>query len=282
MEYVALNNGVKMPMLGYGTFLIGNEETEKLVGDALSVGYRSIDTAQAYYNEEGVGRGIKMSGVARGEIFLTTKVWIANAGEEKAAASIDESLKKLQTDYVDLLLIHQAFGDYYGTWRAMEKAYKAGKARAIGVSNFYEDRLLDLVSFNEIKPMVDQVETHIFSQRKNLRKYLDQFHVQHEAWAPFAQGKNGFFTNEVLTAIGDKYGKKAGQVGLRFLIQRGVVVIPKSSSRERMEENLNVFDFELSEEDMAAIDALDSGENLIMDHENSEMVQNFLSRFGLI
>lgn len=285
MEYVKLSNGLNMPMLGYGTFTISNEETEKCVTDAIEVGYRHIDTAQAYYNEEGVGNAIHKaiaSGVvSREDLFITTKVWIANAGYEKAKASIDDSLKKLQTEYIDLLLIHQAFNDYYGTWRAMEEAYKEGKVKAIGVSNFYGDRFLDLASFAEIKPMVNQLETHVFQQHNEIKPYLEKFGAKLEAWAPFAKGQNGIFTHPVLTAIGDKYGKKPGQVALRFLIQSGVTVIPKSTHKERMAENLNVFDFTLDTEDMKKIEAMDEGKNIFMDHEDPASIERFFGMFGI-
>ena len=219
MKTIKLNNGVEMPVLGYGVFQVDSTECERCVKDALDVGYRLIDTAQAYYNEEGVGNGIKKSGVKREDIFLVTKVWIANAGEERAAASIDESLKKLQTDYVDLLLVHQPFGDYYGTYRAMEKAYKAGKARAIGVSNFYPDRFIDLSHFCEIQPAINQVETHVFQQQKAAREIMKKYNTQIMAWGPFAEGKNNMFKNEVLVSIGEKYGKSSAQIALRFLTQ---------------------------------------------------------------
>lgn len=277
MEYVTLNNGVKMPVLGYGVYQVSPSECERCVLDALSVGYRSVDTAQAYANEEGVGSAVRKSGIPRGELFLTTKVWITNAGEEKAARSIDESLRKLGTDYVDLLLIHQPFGDYYGTYRAMEKAYKAGKARAIGVSNFYPDRFIDLANFCEVVPAVNQVETHVFQQQKTAREVAGKYGTQIESWGSFAEGKNGLFTNDVLVRTGKKYGKTAAQTALRFLIQSGVVVIPKSTRRERMEENLNVFDFALSDEDMRAIAALDTGSSLFFSHYDPQTVEWFMT-----
>lgn len=252
MEYATLNNGVKMPRLGYGVYQVNSEECERCVLDAISVGYRAIDTAQSYGNEEAVGRAIAKCGVPRSELFLTTKVWISNAGYEKAKASIDKSLRNLQTDYIDLLLIHQPFGDYYGTYRAMEEAYRAGKLRAIGVSNFYPDRLIDLCQFVEVTPAVNQVETHMFQQQKAPHEYMKKYGVQHESWGPFAEGRKDFFSNPVLTEIGAKYGKSSAQAALRFLLQSDVVVIPKSTHRERMEQNLNVFDFTLSEEDMNA------------------------------
>ena len=259
MEYVTLNNGVQMPMLGYGVYQVDPAECERCVSDAIAVGYRSIDTAQAYHNEEGVGRAIKGSGLPREDIFLTTKVWVSNAGQEKARASIEESLRKLQTDYIDLLLIHQPFNDYYGTWRAMEEAYKAGKVRAIGVSNFFPDRLVDLCQFVEIRPMVNQVETHALYQQKAAHAIMEKYGVVHESWGPFAEGRKDLFQNPVLTGIGGKYGKSAAQVVLRFLIQSGVVVIPKSTHRERMEENLAIWDFALDNGDMERIAGLDKG-----------------------
>ena len=232
MEYATLRNGVKMPMLGYGVFQIPAEDTKRCVLEAISVGYRSIDTAQGYFNEEGVGAAIADCGVPRDRLFLTTKIWISNGGYEKAKASIDASLKKLRTDYVDLVLIHQPFNDYYGTYRAMEEAYKAGKIRAIGVSNFMPDRFIDIANFTEIPPMVNQLEVHVFHQQRAFRPILKKYSAQLMAWSPLAQGKNGLFTNPVLSEIGEKYGKTAAQVDLRFLIQSGVAVIPKSTHRE--------------------------------------------------
>ena len=278
MEYVTLNNGVKMPILGYGVYQTPPEETERCVLEALETGYRSIDTAQAYYNEEGVGNALAKCGIQREEIFITTKVWISNAGYEKAKESIEKSLRKLQTDYVDLLLIHQPFGDYYGTYRAMEEAYKEGKARALGVSNFYPDRYLDLFHFAEIKPAVNQVETHVFQQQKTARKYMEKYGTQVMSWGPFAEGKNDYFQNPVLKEIGDKHGKSVAQTALRFLIQNGVIVIPKSVHKSRMEENFNVFDFTLTEEEMKRIEALDTGESLFFSHYDPETVEWFMSR----
>ena len=279
MQTVKLSNGVEMPILGYGVYQVTPEECERCVSDALSVGYRMIDTAQAYYNEEGVGRAVKKSGIPREELFLVTKVWISNAGYEKAKASIDESLRKLQTDYIDLLLIHQPFNDYYGTYRAMEEAYKAGKLRAIGVSNFYPDRFIDLAEFCDIKPMVNQVETHVFNQQRQPQEIMKEYGTQIMSWGPFAEGRNDFFTNPVLKAIGEKYGKSVAQTALRFLIQRDVVVIPKSTHKERMEQNLDVFDFFLSAEDMEAIGKLDKGESLFFSHYAPETVK-WLTSFG--
>lgn len=277
MNNVTLNNGVKMPQLGYGVYQVNAAETERCVSDAIRVGYRSIDTAQAYGNEAGVGAAWRKSGLPRDELFLTTKVWITNAGEEKAAASIDASLKALQTDYVDLLLIHQPFGDYYGTYRAMEAAYRAGKARAIGVSNFYPDRFIDLANFCQIVPAVNQVETHVFQQQKTAQKVLSRYGTQIESWGPFAEGRNGMFANPVLREIGAKYGKSVAQTALRFLIQNGVVVIPKSTHVERMEENFNIFDFELTDADMAAISALDTTESAFFSHYDPDTVEWFMT-----
>lgn len=277
MEYVTLNNGVKMPILGYGVYQTPPEETERCVREAIEVGYRAIDTAQAYGNEEGVGRALAASGLPREDFFVTTKVWISNAGYEQAKASIRESLDKLSTDYVDLLLIHQPFGDYYGTYRAMEEACDAGKARAIGVSNFYPDRYLDLEHFARIKPAVNQVETHVFQQQRAARPYLDKHGCQLMSWGPFAEGKNDYFRNPVLLEVGAKYGKTAAQTTLRFLIQSGVAVIPKSTHKARMEENFNVLDFTLSPEDMAAIQALDTGESLFFSHYDPQTVEWFMS-----
>lgn len=279
MDYITLNNGIKMPQLGYGVYQVDAAETERCVLDAIAVGYRSIDTAQAYNNEEGVGRAVAKCGIPREELFLTTKVWISNAGYEKAKASIDESLAKLQTGYIDLLLIHQPFNDYYGTWRAMEEAYRAGKVRAIGVSNFYPDRLTDLCQFVEVQPAVNQVETHVFQQQIAARKIMDKYGVQHQSWGPFAEGRKDFFSNPVLTEIGAKYGKTSAQAALRFLLQSGVVVIPKSTHKKRMEENFNVFDFVLSETDMEAIRQLDEGESLFFSHYDPETVE-FLTGLG--
>lgn len=279
MEYVTLNNGIKMPQLGYGVYQVDAAETERCVLDAISVGYRSIDTAQAYGNEEGVGNAMEKCGVSRSEMFITTKVWISNAGYEKAKASIEDSLKKLKTDYIDLLLIHQPFNDYYGSYRAMEEAYKAGHVRAIGVSNFYPDRLIDLCQFVEVKPAINQVETHVFQQQTKAHEIMKKYDVQHESWGPFAEGRKDFFSNPVLNEIGKKYNKSAAQVDLRFLIQSDVVVIPKSTHKERMIQNFDVFGFALSAEDMAAIKALDEGESLFFSHYDPDTVE-FLTGLG--
>lgn len=273
METIKLSNGVEMPILGYGVYQVSPEECERCVSDAISAGYRLIDTAQAYGNEEGVGDAVRKSGLPRKELFIVTKVWISNAGYERARASIDESLRKLQTDYIDLLLIHQPFGDYYGTWRAMEEAYKAGKLRAIGVSNFYPDRFIDLAENNEIAPMVNQVETHVFNQQIEAQEIMQEYSTHIMSWGPFAEGRNNFFSNETLVAVGAKYGKSAAQVALRYLIQRGVIVIPKSVKKERMEQNIDVFDFVLSGEDMETIRRLDRAESLFFSHTDPKTVK---------
>lgn len=277
MEYVTLNNGVKMPKLGYGVYQTPPEDTERCVLEAIQVGYRSIDTAQAYANEEGVGNALVKCGLPREEFFITTKVWISNAGYEKAKASIMESLKKLKTDYIDLLLIHQPFGDYYGTYRAMEEAYKAGKVRAIGVSNFYPDRFLDIYHFAEVKPAVNQVETHVFQQQTAAKEYMKKNGTQIMSWGPFAEGKNDYFNNPVLKLIGEKYGKSVAQVALRFLLQSDVVLIPKSTHKNRMEENFNIFDFSLTAEEMKQIEALDTGESLFFSHYDPKIVEWFMT-----
>lgn len=277
MDYVTLNNGVKMPKLGYGVYQTPPEETERCVLDAIRIGYRSIDTAQAYGNEEGAGNAIVKCGLPREDLFITTKIWISNYGYEKAKASIEESLKKLQTNYIDLLLLHQPFGDYYGAYRAMEEAYKEGKVRAIGVSNFYPDRYLDIFHFSEIKPAVNQVETHVFQQQKVAKKYMEKNGTQIMSWGPFAEGKNDYFQNPVLKEIGEKYGKSVAQVALRFLLQSDVVVIPKSTHENRMQENFNVFDFTLSNEDMEKIQALDTGKSLFFSHYDPETVEWFMT-----
>ena len=279
MEYITLANGVKMPLLGYGVYQVDPAECERCVTDAIAVGYRSIDTAQAYHNEEGVGNAVRKSGLPREDFFLTTKVWISNGGYEKAKASIDESLAKLQTDYIDLLLIHQPFNDYYGTWRAMEEAYKAGKLRAIGVSNFRPHRLIDLCPFSVITTIVNQVETHALFQQAAAHEVMAKYGVVHESWGPFAEGRKDFFTNPTLQAIGAKYGKSVAQTALRFLIQSDVVVIPKSTHKERMAENLDVFDFQLSQEDMVAIRALDDGQSAFFSHYDPATVE-FLTSLG--
>lgn len=276
MKYVTLYNGVKMPQLGYGVYQVTREECERCVLDALEVGYRSLDTAQSYFNEEQVGNAIAKSGVPREEIFLTTKVWIEHYGYEQAKQSVLESMEKLQTSYLDLILLHQPFSDYYGAYRALGELYKEGKVRAIGVSNFYPDRLVDIASFAEIRPMVNQVETHPYNQQTLAKEYMDKYQVQIEAWAPFGEGRGGLFENPVLSAIGKKYGKTTAQVMLRWHLQRGVVVIPKSTHKERMEENFHVFDFALNEEDMQAIAALDKAESSFFSHYDPAMVEWFV------
>lgn len=273
MDYVTLNNGITMPVLGYGVYQVSNQECEQCVLHAIEAGYRLIDTAQAYGNEEAVGNAISKCNVPRDDLFLTTKVWISNGGYEKAKASIQESLRKLQTEYIDLLLIHQPFNDYYGTYRAMEEAYKEGWLRAIGVSNFYPDRLIDLCQFVEVPPAVNQIETHVFQQQKQAHKYMEKYQVQHESWGPFAEGRKDFFTNPVLVEIGKKYGKSTAQVALRFLIQSNVVVIPKSVHKEHMLQNIDVFDFSLEEKDMETIQALDEGESLFFSHYDPATVE---------
>ena len=277
MNYVELNNGVKMPQLGYGVFQVEPAEAERCVLDAISVGYRLIDTAQFYKNEEGVGNAIAKCGVPRSELFIVTKVWVSNAGEEKAYESILESLKKLQSDYIDLLLIHQPYGDYYGTYRAMERAYREGKVRAIGVSNFYPDRLIDLHHHVDIKPAVNQVETHVFNQQLEEQKYMEKYNCQIMSWGPFAEGKNDFFNNETLIEIGNKYNKTAAQVALRYLLQRGVVLIPKSTHKDRMEQNMDIFNFLLTEEDMKTIEKLDTKHTLLASHRDPQFVEMAIS-----
>lgn len=273
MEYVKLNNGVEMPILGYGVYQVPPQECARLVLDALDVGYRLIDTAQAYGNEEGVGNAVRESGIPRNEIFITTKVWISNAGQEKAAKSIDESLRRLRSDYIDLLLIHQPFSDYYGTYRAMADALRAGKVRTIGVSNFYPDRFTDIAEYAEIVPAVNQVETHVFCQQKKAREIMDACGTKTMAWGPFAEGRNDFFGNETLKAVAARRGKTVAQVALRFLIQQGIIAIPKSSRVERMKENFDVFDFSLSEKDMAELAKLDTGESLFFSHYDPQFVK---------
>lgn len=277
MQKITLNNGVEMPVMGYGVYQVAPDECERCVSDALRVGYRMIDTAQAYNNEEGVGAAVKKSGIPREELFLVTKVWISNYGYDKAKASIDESLRRLGTDYIDLMLLHQPFCDRYGAYRALENAYREGKLRAIGVSNFYPDHFIDLASNVEIVPAVNQVETHVFDQQHELRKYMDEFGTRIMSWGPLAEGRNNFFTNPVLAAIGARYGKSVAQVALRWLVQSGVIIIPKSVHEERMHQNLDIFDFTLSDQEMAEIAALDTGKSLFFDHHDPETVKLFMS-----
>lgn len=276
MEYRILSNGVKMPQLGYGVYQVTKEECERCVLDALKAGYRLIDTAQSYFNEEEVGSAIKKSGISREEIFLTTKVWIEHYGYENTRQSVCDSMKKLQTEYLDLVLLHQPFGDAYGAWRALEDLYEEGKIRSLGISNFYVDRMVEFVNFNRIKPMINQMEVHIFNQQKQLKEYADKYNVQLEAWAPFGEGRGNTFQNEVITAIGEKYGKTAAQVMLRWNIQRGVVVIPKSTHYERMVENFNVFDFTLTDEEMNTIAGLDTATSSFFSHRDPAMVEWFV------
>ena len=274
MKYVTLNNGIKMPILGFGVFQIDDmKECEEAVYNALKAGYRLIDTAAAYRNEEAVGRAIKRSGIPREEIFVTTKLWVNDVNYEKAKLAFEASLKKLDLEYIDLYLIHQPFNDVYGAWRAMTELYKEGKIKAIGVSNFYSDRLVDFILNNEIVPAVNQVETHPFNQQIKANEIMKEYGVQIESWGPFAEGKNGIFTNEILSEIGKKYNKSVAQVVLRWLIQRNIVVIPKSVRKERIEENFNVFDFELNTEDMNKIAELDKKESLFLNHDDVEIVK---------
>lgn len=276
MKTITLNNGVEMPAVGYGTWQIAPEDTERLVSEALEADYRSIDTAQAYFNEEGVGEAIAKSGIARDNLFITTKVWISNAGDEKAARSIDESLRKLKTDYIDLLLIHQPFGDYYGTYRAMQKAYREGKVRAIGLSNFYEARFVDLAENMEIKPAVNQLETHVFSQQNKMRELAADYGTSVMAWSPLARGMNNLFGNETLKSIADKYGKDIAQVCLKFLTDEGIIVIPQSTRPERIASNLAIEDFELTDVEREAIRRLDGGKPLAADFNDPAFVRMLL------
>lgn len=276
MKNIILSNGVEMPIIGYGVYQVDPAECERCVSDALKVGYRMIDTAQAYHNEEGVGAAVAKSDIDRKDLFLVSKVWISNYGYEKARKSIDESLRKLGTDYIDLMLLHQPFCDRYDAYRALEDAYKEGKLRAIGVSNFYPDHFIDLASNVEIVPMVNQVETHVFDQQIEPQKIMREFGTHTMSWGPLAEGRNNFFTNPVLEKIGKKYGKSVAQVALRWLTQRDIIIIPKSVHIERMEQNFDIFDFTLSEEDMAEIAKLDTGKSLFFDHHAPEVVKMFM------
>lgn len=278
METIRLNNGVRMPLLGYGLFKVDPKESERCTRDALSVGYRMIDTAQFYANEEGVGKAIAESGIPREEIFLVTKIWLTNGGEERSAASLEESLRKLRTDYVDLLLVHQPYGDYYGTYRTLEKALAQGKTHAIGLSNFYDDRFYDIVHSMEVKPAVNQLETNVFSQQNAMREMMKETDTCLMAWGPMGQGKYNFFNHEVLTAIGEKYGKTASQTGLRFLVQQGIPVIPKSTSIVRMEENMKIFDFALSEEDMDTLRSLNLHDKGSRSYTDPEYARKIISQ----
>ena len=276
MQTIKLNNGVEMPQMGYGVYQVSPQECERCVTDALSVGYRMIDTAQAYQNEEGVGNAVAKCGISREDIFIVSKIWISNFGYERAKKSIDESLRRLRSNYIDLMLLHQPFGDRYGAYRALVEAYKEGKVRAIGVSNFYPDHFIDLCANVDVVPAVNQIETHVFQQQIESRKYMDELGIAHMSWGPLAEGRNGFFTNETLINIGKKYGKTGPQVALRYLIDRGVIIIPKSSRKERMAENLNIFDFKLSQDDMDAILKLDTGKSVFFDHHDPEIVKWFM------
>ncbi|WP_243350230.1 aldo/keto reductase [Parabacteroides sp. FAFU027] len=274
MQTVKLNNGIEMPVLGFGVYQISDQkECERSVSDALEVGYRSIDTAAAYQNEEAVGKAIQHSGVFRQELFITTKLWVSDTGYDRTMKAFERSLNKLQLDYLDLYLIHQPYGDIYGSWRAMEELYKAGRIRAIGVSNFHPDRVMDLIVHNEVVPAINQIETHPFCQQIETQTFLKENNVQIESWGPFAEGRNNLFSNDILASIGEKYNKSIAQVTLRWLIQRGVVVIPKSIRKERMIENFNIFDFELSAEHMAIVASLDTRQSLFFDHRNPAMVK---------
>ncbi len=282
MKQVELYNGVKMPQLGYGVYQVAPEEAERCVADALSVGYRMIDTAQAYANEEGVGNAIKKSGISRDEVFVVSKVWLSNYGYERAKASIDESLRKLQTAYIDLMLLHQPFCDYYGAYRALEEAYRAGKLRAIGVSNFQPNHFIDIAENVEIKPMVNQVETHVFCQQRKANEYMKEFGCQIMSWGPLAEGRNGLFSNPVLMEIGKAHGVSAAAVALRYLTQRDVIIIPKSTHKERMEENFSIYGFTLSDAEMEQILALDLGHSQFFDHNDPEVTKMFMGWRGLV
>ena len=281
MEYIRLSNGVEMPLLGYGVFQVSPDECERCVTDALNVGYRLIDTAQAYQNEEGVGAAWRKSGIKREDLFLVTKVWISNAGEERAYKSIDESLRKLQTEYIDLLLIHQAYGDVFGTWRAMEKAYRAGKVRAIGVSNFQAGRFFDFAHYVELKPMVNQLQCNALAQQTCIEPIHAEFGTKVMAWGPLGgQGAEGIVKSEVLAAIGAKYGKTAAQVALRWLTQRGIVAIPKSTHKERMAQNFDIFDFTLSDDDMSQIATLNQQDAGFINFGDPQFVKYLIETYG--
>ena len=274
MEFVTLNNGVKMPKVGFGVYRIkDHKQCKQALLDAIDAGYRLIDTAQSYGNEEAVGKAIQETSVPRNELFITTKVWVTNYGYEKTKASVEESLKKMQLDYIDLVLLHQPFNDYYGAYKALEDLYKEGKIKAIGVSNFYPDRLVDLVLYSEVKPAVNQVEVNVFHQQIEAQTYNEKYGVQMEAWAPFAEGRNNMFTNPELKAIGDRYGKTVAQVILRWLVQRGIVPLAKSVKKERMQENIDIFDFELNYEDMEIIESMNRNKSCFFDHYNAATVE---------
>ena len=281
MEYIRLNNGVEVPLLGYGVFLVSPDQCERCVSEALEVGYRHIDTAQAYYNEEGVGQAISKSGIDRNELFITTKVWISNAGEAKAARSIDESLRKLHTDYIDLLLIHQAYGDIYGSWRAMERALKDGKVRAIGVSNFQAGRFVDFAMHVDVKPAMNQLQCNVMVQQNGIQQYLDQYGTRMTAWGPLGgQGADAIFTNQLLQQIGGKHGKTPTQVALRWLTQRGIVAIPKSTHIERMRENFNIFDFRLTDDEMTQIASLNTHDDGTIRFNDPQFIKMLVETYG--
>lgn len=285
MQTVKLNNGVEMPILGYGVYLVDPKECQRCVEDAIDIGYRLIDTAQAYYNEEGVGKAWVQSGIKRQDLFLVSKIWLTNGGYEKAKRSIDETLEKLKTDYLDLALIHQPFNDYYGTYRAMEEAYKDGKLRAIGVSNFMPDRFVDLSNFVEIQPMINQLETHVAFQQKEARKWMKKYNTQIMAWSPLGRGDNNLFNNETLKEVAKKHNKTVAQIMLRFLTQENIVIIPKSTHKERMKENFEIFDFELDENEMNKIRSLDNGKSIFIDHYSpnfAEFIINYDKKFGKV
>ena len=273
---IKLSNDVTMPMLGYGVYQVSPQDAERCVSDALSLGYRMVDTAQAYHNEQGVGTAIKKSGLKRDEVFIVSKVWISNFGYEKAKASIDESLRRLQTDHIDLMLLHQPFCDRYGAYRALEDAYRAGRLRAIGVSNFFPDHFIDLAENVDIKPMVNQVETHVFNQQVQPQRYMEEYGCQIMSWGPLAEGRNNLFDNPVIAEIGRTHGKTVAQTALRFLLQRNVIIIPKSVRRERMAENFQILDFELSDDEMARIAKLDTKQSLFFDHHDGEVTKMFM------
>lgn len=276
MEYITLSNGVKMPMLGYGVYQVTKAEAERCVSDALETGYRLIDTAQSYFNEEEVGNAVARSGIDRGEIFLTTKVWIEHYGYSECRKSVEESLRKLKTDYLDLMLLHQPFGDIYGAWRALEELYEQGVLKAIGISNFYADRVVEFSSFNKIKPMVNQVECHPMNQQAEAKKWNEKYGIRLEAWAPFGEGRGGLFENAVLKEIAAAHGISTAQVILRWHLQRGIIIIPKSTHKERMAENINVFDFTLTDDEMAKIAALDTASSSFFSHRDPAMVEWFV------
>ena len=281
MQNIKLNNGVEMPVLGYGVFQVPPQEAERCVSDALSVGYRLIDTAQAYFNEEGVGEAVAKSGIKREDVFLVTKVWISNNGEEKAARSIDESLRKLKTDYIDLLLIHQAYGDVFGTWRAMEDAYRDGKVRAIGVSNFQQARFFDFAHYVDMKPMVNQLQCNAMIQQREIEPTLNEFGTKMMAWGPLGgQGVDGIIKSDLLAGIGAKYGKTASQVALRWLTQRGIVAIPKSTHKERMQQNLDIFDFTLTDDDMAQIATMNQHDTGTVNFNDMNFVKYLIETYG--